>query len=159
METDQVDHLLQESCLVLIFPILKKIVQTTIDKVYPKYYPIGAVAFFKALHSDNNIIGDIENGYVYYLSDRGRVIGTVTIKENHILRLFVLQEFQHKGYGWKILDFAEEMIAKKYSDIEIDASFPAKHIYLKRGYVDKEYHKIQTDNGDYLCYDVMKKAV
>ncbi|MBR1742057.1 MAG: GNAT family N-acetyltransferase [Lachnospiraceae bacterium] len=139
--------------------IIVDIVQTTIDEIYPKYYPIGAVAFFKELHSDNNIFSDIANGYVYYLSDNDRAVGTVTIKENHILRLFVLREFQHKGYGQKILDFAEKKIEKEYSDIEIDASFPAKHIYLNRGYIDIEYNKILTDNGDYLCYDVMNKVI
>lgn len=139
--------------------IIVDIVQTTIDEIYPKYYPMGAVAFFKELHSDNNIVRDIANGHVYYLSDNDRIVGTVTIKENHILRLFVLREFQHKGFGQIILDFAEGKIGKEYSDIEIDASFPAKHIYLKRGYIDKEYNKILTDNGDYLCYDVMNKAI
>lgn len=43
------------------------------------------------------------------------------MREIHINRLFVLEEYQRKGY------------------------------------VDKEYHAIQTDNGDYLCYDVMVK--
>ena len=41
------------------------------------------------------------------------------------------------------------------AEIVLDASLPAKRIYRKRGYVDAEYHTIQTDSGDFLCYDVM----
>ena len=36
------------------------------------------------------------------------------------------------------------------------ASLPAKPIYKKRGYRETEYHTVQTENGDFLCYDVME---
>ena len=58
-----------------------------------------------------------------------------------------------------MMDFAEEKIAKEHKTIELDASFPAKRIYLKRGYKEIEYNTIETDNGDKLCYDVMVKEV
>ena len=55
------------------------------------------------------------------------------------------------------MDFAEEKILAQYGKIELDASFPAKQIYLKRGYKETEYNIIETGNGDKLCYDVMVK--
>ncbi|MBO4461016.1 MAG: GNAT family N-acetyltransferase, partial [Clostridiales bacterium] len=63
---------------------------------------------------------------------------------------------QHKGYGRTLLDFAEKEILKNYSFVEMDASLPAKRIYRKRGYKETEYNTVKTDNGDYLCYDVMR---
>lgn len=135
------------------------ITQTTIMAVYPKYYPAGAVDFFSKHHSDEKIKADIEAGYVYILEDEGKGVGTVTVSGNHINRLFVLPECQHKGYGRYMMDFAEEKIAKEHKTIELDASFPAKKIYLKRGYKEIEYNTIETDNGDKLCYDVMVKEV
>ena len=135
------------------------ITQTTIMAVYPKYYPAGAVEFFSKHHSDEKIKADIEAGYVYILEDEGKGVGTVTVSGNHINRLFVLPECQHKGYGRYMMDFAEEKIAKEHKTIELDASFPAKKIYLKRGYKEIEYNTIETDNGDKLCYDVMVKEV
>ena len=135
------------------------ITQTTIMAVYPKYYPAGAVEFFSKHHSDEKIKADIEAGYVYILEDEGKGVGTVTVSGNHINRLFVLPECQHKGYGRYMMDFAEEKIAKEHKTIELDASFPAKRIYLKRGYKEIEYNTIETDNGDKLCYDVMVKEV
>ena len=135
------------------------ITQTTIMAVYPKYYPAGAVEFFSKHHSDEKIKADIEAGYVYILEDEGKGVGPVTVSGNHINRLFVLPECQHKGYGRYMMDFAEEKIAKEHKTIELDASFPAKKIYLKRGYKEIEYNTIETDNGDKLCYDVMVKEV
>jgi RimJ/RimL family protein N-acetyltransferase len=83
----------------------------------------------------------------------------MTIKENHIMRLFVRKEAQHRGFGTALLDFAEEKIAECYDEAVLDASFPAKHIYLKRGYRDKDFCTVETGNGDYLCYDVMSKKL
>ena len=140
------------------FETVKNITETTINAVYPLYYPKGAVDFFLSYHNTDNIKNDINSKYVYILfDDSDNKVGTVTVKNNEIGRLFVLPEFQGKGYGKMLLDFAEEIIFTNYEKIIISASLPAKAIYLKRGYTEKSYHTILTDNGDYLCYDEMIK--
>ncbi len=138
------------------FIIIKDIVQTNINKVYPKYYPSGAVDFFLKHHSDENIKKSIEDDEVYLLSENNTIIGTGTINENEIDRLFILPEFQGKGFGTKALDYFEHEIFKKYDNVTLSASFPAFEIYQKRGYVPFEYNKILTDNGDYLCFFNMR---
>ena len=138
-------------------PIVRLITQTTIRAVYPRYYPAGAVDFFSQHHSDEHIVSDIAASRVYLLWAEAEPVGNVTIADNNINRLFVLTEHQHRGYGKKLLDFAEEKILENYDSIQMDASLPAKAIYLKRGYKETEYHIIETENGDCLCYDVMKR--
>ncbi|MBR3393758.1 MAG: GNAT family N-acetyltransferase [Firmicutes bacterium] len=140
------------------FEIVKQITQTTIHAVYPKYYPAGAVEFFARHHSDERIRKDIEDGIVYVLTDEGVCAGTVTVADNEINRLFVLPEYQHRGFGRALLDFAEEKVSASFDTIRMDASLPAKKIYLLRGYKETEYHMIPTGDGDYLCYDVMEKT-
>ena len=139
------------------FDSVKDITQTTIWSVYPKYYPSGAVQFFSNHHSDDRIRADIVAGIVFLIEVDGTAIGTVTVADNEINRLFVLPDFQRKGYGRELMDFAEEIIRKKHDHIILDASLPAKQIYLKRGYVTAKYNMSETENGDYLCYDVMEK--
>ena len=87
------------------------------------------------------------------------IVGTVTLKENEICRLFVLPQYQGNGYGKELLDFAEAEIAKQFNEIILAASLSAKAIYLKRGYKEAAYHTIKADNNDYLCYDIMKKQI
>lgn len=140
--------------------VVKHITIETINQIYPHYYPKGAVEFFVEHHNDTNILNDIEAGKVFLYMDKNKqAVGTVTLKENDICRLFVLPEFHGMGYGRKLLDFAEKEIAKNYEEILLDASLPAKRIYLKRGYVEKESHVIVANYGDFLCYDVMVKKV
>ena len=135
---------------------VRNITQTTIRTIYPMYYPGGAGDFFSKHHSDEHIRDDISAGKVYILNDGDATVGTVTISEDSITRLFVLPECQHKGYGKSLLDLAEQKILESFDHVQIDASFPAKRIYKLRGYKEIEYNMIETENGDYLCYDVMR---
>lgn len=137
------------------FQTVRTITQTTIRAVYPRYYPAGAVEFFCRHHSDERIRADIAAGKVFLLRDDGVTAGTVTVDGDGISRLFVLPQHQRRGYGKALLDFAEEMILPRHGAVRIDASLPAKGIYLKRGYRETEYHALRTENGDFLCYDVM----
>ena len=138
--------------------IISDIVIGTINKIYTKYYPSGAVKYFIEHHSPEKITADIDSGCVYILiNNDNKTVGTVTINDNEINRLFVLPEFQGFGYGSSLLDFAEKVIFENYNKIIISASLPAKQIYLRRGYTETAYNIIKTDNGDFLCYDEMKK--
>lgn len=95
------------------FDAVKRITQTTIKAIYPKYYPTGAVDFFIKHHSDENISRDIADRKVYLLCVDGKDIGTVTVNGNEVDRLFVLPDFQSSGYGKALIGFAEQMIKQK----------------------------------------------
>lgn len=64
--------------------------------------------------------------------------------------MFILPQYQKQGHGRELLDFAEARIGEQYNVIKLDASLPAKAIYLKRGYIVTEFHSIQTKSGDLL---------
>ena len=140
--------------------IVKKIAAETISAVYPHYYPEGAVSFFLAHHSQEHIVKDIEEENVWLLvTGDGSYAGTVTVNGCEINRLFVLPEYQGRGYGRELLDHAEALVTAEYDRIELSASLPAKGIYLKRGYTSTGFFMIDTENGDKLCYDYMEKKV
>ena len=85
-------------------------------------------------------------------------MGTGSIRGNEICRLFILPEYQKKGYGSRLMDLLEDRVFQKYQTVHIDASFPAESMYLKRGYRIKTYEIIETEGGDYLCYHTMEKV-
>ena len=111
-----------------------ELVQDTIKTVYPKYYPKEVVDFFCAHHSRENILKDIENGVVGILMDNEKMVGTGCYQDNHITRVYVLAEFQGRGYGSYIMQQLEDKIAGEYDKVYLDASLPASHLYETRGY-------------------------
>lgn len=132
--------------------------EKTIRSIYPRYYPEGAVQFFLNFHCEERIKKAMGEEKIYLAIAGGRVVGTGSIRKNEICRLFILPEYQGRGYGSQLMNLLEEMVFQEYSVIQIDASFPAEGMYLKRGYQIVSYEKIKTENGDFLCYHVMEKG-
>ena len=133
------------------------IVRETIQNVYPHYYPSGAVQFFLDLHSEAGIEEAMSSEEIYLAMAQGNVVGTGSIRKNEICRLFILPEYQGNGYGSRLMDLLEARVFENYPVAHVDASFPAESMYLKRGYRIISYEKIETENGDFLCYHIMEK--
>lgn len=134
------------------------IVRKTIQNIYPKYYPTGAVQFFLNLHCEEHIKKVMAEEQIYFAIVQGKIVGTGSIRKNEICRLFILPQYQKKGYGSSLMDYLEKMIFQNYKTIYVAASFPAEQLYLKRGYKIISYEKIETENGDFLCYHTMEKS-
>lgn len=135
------------------------LVQQTIKAIYPKYYPQEVVDFFCELHSKDSIRKDIKNDNVYALFDHDALVGTGCISDNHITRVYVLPEYQSKGYGTYIIKQLENEIKKKFDTAVLDASLPAVMLYEKLGYKTVNHNKYPLKNDVTLIYEVMKKKL
>ena len=136
------------------------VVHKTIKKIYPKFYPRGAVDFFHNHHSQENMKKKLPNEFTLVLFDKGKLFGTGTLFENEIKRFFILPEYQGKGYGKILLAELEKNIDKnKYDKYVLDSSLGAVKFYQKSGYFYKDYKTIKLPDDTYLCYLVMEKDV
>lgn len=133
------------------------IVQYTIKNMYPKYYPAEVVDFFCELHSQDAILKDIENGHVRVVKVDGKIIATGCFVGNHITRVYVLPEYQKKGYGTLMIKNMEAEIAKTYEKVYLDASLPAVSLYEKLGFCTVKHEKYAVKNNAVLVYEVMEK--
>ena len=133
------------------------IVQGTKAAVYPHYYTQAVVDFFGRLHSIDNITKDIEDGKIDVLLVDGKIIGTGSRTDDHITRVYVLPEYEGKGYGSMIMDHLEEEIFKDYDHCNLDASLPAAMFYEHRGYRTTEHKKHDIGDGEVMIYEIMRK--
>ncbi len=129
----------------------------TIKEIYTRYYSDEAVGFFLELHSKENILKDISEGKVYAVTLGGDVVGTGTLDEDHIGRVFVLPQFQGQGIGTLIMEYFESEIIKRYGAAWLDSSLPGGKFYSSRGYTVKEYREYTLENNKVLAYEVMCK--
>lgn len=114
--------------------------------------------FFLDLHNERKIREAMDREDIYLSVVQGEIVGTGSIRGNEICRLFILPGCQAKGCGSRLMDLLEDRIFRQYKAVHIDASFPAESMYLKRGYRIKTFEKIETENGDFLCYHTMDKT-
>ncbi len=139
---------------------IHSIVHSTINRVYPKYYPEGAVDFFLLHHSLDNIKKALVDEYILLIECNGEIVGTGALKDNEIKRMFITPEFQGRGYGSILLDKLEQQaVDKGFVDVVLDSSLSAYSLYEKRGYIPIKYNKIVTENGHFLCYNRMMKTL
>ena len=136
-----------------------EIVQDTIKRVYPKYYLPEIVDMFCEYHNKENISEDIKNENTYVLLENSKIIGTGTIKENHITRVYVLPDFQGKGFGTYIMNQLETEIGKQHDRAELDASLPACRLYYNRAYQTIDHDIWECANGVIQVYEIMEKKL
>ena len=135
------------------------VVQHTIRTIYPKYYPAEVVVFFSEHHSMEAIAKDIENGHVSVLKIDENIVATGSFADNHITRVYVLPEYQKKGYGTFIMKTIESQISEKYDKAYLDASLPAAALYEKLGFSTIKHERYPVENEVILVYEVMEKEL
>ena len=141
-----------------------QLVQETITRIYPGYYEERIVDAFILLHSLEAIEADIRAERVRKLEVDGQLVGTGTLDEDHIKRVFVLPDQQGKGHGSLLMDALERDASKSREKVVLETSIPAKDFYLQRDYrvVGSALWNIATPKGlpsVALEYEVMEKAL
>ena len=127
---------------------------------YSEVYPKEAVQFFKDWHCDDRILKEAKEGYTIVLEKDNQIIGTGTIADNHIMRVFVDPVFQKQGFGKLIMQKLEEKAASlNIASVILDASIPSKEFYDSLGYKTLEKTFIPVENGERLDYYKMQKSL
>lgn len=135
---------------------VKALVDRTVDTCYDPAYPAEARAFFKQHHSCDSVLEDAGRGLTIVAVAGGEVVGTGTLVDGGIRRVFVAPECQGQGVGGGLMDRLEEE-AMGLESIELDASLVSLGFYLHRGYQVVRAASIAVAGGKTLDYFVMRK--
>ena len=138
---------------------IQDILQTTIQTIYPKYYPQEVADSFCDLHNLNHVIEGIASGNMGVLVAGDRIVGTGCYDDNHITSVYVSPDCQGKGYGTYILDCLEDQISENHDNAVLDASLPAVILYERRGYETIGHGTIDVGNDAKLVYEIMRKPL
>ena len=141
-------------------PAVKELIDNTVDICYPADYPKEAVQYFKQYHCEENILKGAAKGWTIVLEENNRIIGTGTIINNHIMKVFVNPKFQKRGLGKLIMNKLEDKaISSGVNRVKLDASLPSKKFYDALGYKTCEKTYVKLENGKKLHYYKMDKAL
>jgi len=137
-----------------------ELVQNTITVSYAGVYPPEAIEFFKNHHSQENIMKDIERGYIVVAESGGLLLGTGTIIETSIRRVFINPEYQHQGIG-KIIANKLERKAKSAGLVKLDlsASIKSRQFWEAMGYISTGEFALPVANAKKLIFYKMIKTL
>jgi GNAT superfamily N-acetyltransferase len=139
---------------------LKKLVDSTIDISYAGVYPPEAIAFFKAHHAVEKILADGRNGCILVAEEEGRMIGTGTLVDGEVGRMFVIPDYQGHGIGREVLGQLEQVAKKQgLKHLTLDASLVARKFYELMGFELIEDAAMPVGNNESLEYSVMMKTL
>ena len=133
------------------------VLHTTIQTIYPKYYPREVTDFFCRHHSRAHIEDGIASGHMGVLVDSGHIVGTGCYDGNHITGVYVLPDYQKRGCGSMIMDCLEREIMKAHDTVVLDASLAAVVLYEHRGYQTVGHGVFELENDVKLVYEIMEK--
>jgi N-acetylglutamate synthase-like GNAT family acetyltransferase len=139
---------------------VKELIYSTIDICYSADYTKEAVQYFKQYHCDKNILKGAAKGCTIVLEKNNRIIGTGTIIDNHIMRVFVNPKFQKRGLGKLIMNKLEDKaIYSGVNKVKLDASLPSKTFYDTLGYKTREKTYVKLENNKKLHYYKINKEL
>jgi len=140
--------------------VIEDLIRNTIDVCYSNAYPEEAIKFFKDYHCGESILKGAEEGYTIVLEQDDQIIGTGTLVDDHVMRVFVKPECQKLGFGKIIMRNLEaKALSQGISVVELDASLPSKKFYDLLGYVTLEETFLAVENGKRLDYYKMEKSL
>ena len=140
--------------------IAREIVRTSIEQAYPLCYPGEAVELFlHVIHTRENISRDIQAGTMWLMEENSIFFGTGCLRGDEIARVYLLPEYQGRGYGSAMMDALEAAAAREQDRVKLSPSLPAEAFYRRRGYRLISHQDCPLEHGAVLSRDVMEKVL
>jgi len=140
-------------------PVISKLILNTLDNINAKDYKKRQLEFEKKCHTIQELKKEFEKKIFFILEENKKIIGVVQLdlNEKSVDRLFLIPKYFGKGYGKRLMDFAEDYAKKKgIKKIILYPTDYALNFYKKVGYkIVKEF--IGTKNGGYPVIEMEKK--
>lgn len=138
---------------------VKHLVYQTIDTLLSTH-PSEVIAYWKQLHTSQQILRDVVKGHAIVLCDQTKIIATATLVDSTIKRLFIHPDYQRQGLGKTILDYLEKHALENGAiKVCVDASDEVKNFYLKNGYHVDQEEFLPLPNQNIHAYYKMSKSL
>lgn len=107
----------------------------TLREINKNDYPKVFLQFLINENSMPGIIKKMEDGDMFCMWKDDALLGTIELKGNKILGLFIKSSEGRKGIGTKLMDFIETYaLSKKIKQVRLYSTKFALNFYKKRGY-------------------------
>lgn len=147
---------IEESEIKVVFELVKNTLQIS----YHNVYPVEAINYFEEYHSFEHMLKDSVNGYTVVAVFNNNIVGTGTLVDNNIRRVFIRQEYQKRGVG-KIIarELEKKAINNMHGRISLSASPISREFWESLGFKVEKHEYGIVKNGKILEYYDMGKEL
>jgi citrate lyase synthetase len=141
-------------------PQLLKLVHNTIDISYRSIYHAEAIQAFKDYHSIENITHDLKTGHIIVAEQNNEIIGTGTLLDTNIRRVFISPGWQQYGLGKKIaMELEKKARSQGLAMIDLSASLGSRTFWENLGFEFQKESFLPVANGKKLVFFEMAKRL
>ena len=134
------------------------LIHQVVDISYRDVYPAAALNLYKEFHCRDNILNDAENGYCVVAENSDRIVGTGTLLDDGIRRVYIDPSYQKSGIGKRIYRELEHKALKTgLSRLGLGASDIAREFWESVGFVFEEEVDIPAGNEQLKFYMMSKQ--
>ncbi len=135
------------------------LIHHVVDISYREVYPANALKLYKEFHSRENILNDAENGYCIIAENSCRIVGSGTLLDDGIRRVYIDPSYQKSGIGKKIYQELEnKALQTGLLRLGLGASVIARGFWESVGFVFEE--EVDIPAGDeQLKFYMMSKSL
>ena len=136
------------------------LVRNTIQVSYAGVYPPEAIVFFLDYHSPENILKDLNAGYIVVIESGGQILGTGTLLGTNIRRVFINPQHQRQGIGKIIADKLERKAGSEgLEKLDLSASLRSRRFWEAMGFISSGEFSLPVGNDKKLIYYEMTKIL
>ena len=141
-------------------PSIHRLIQNVIATSYSGVYPPEAIEAFQNHHSEEQILIDATNGYTVVAEYNNEILGTGTLYETNIRRVYISPRHQHKGIGRLIIqELEKKALAEKLTTLDLGASLVSRQFWESLGFVVKKEDYVPVRNNQKLHFFWMVKKI
>jgi len=137
-----------------------KLVIKVVDTCYQGVYPAGALVLYKNFHCRENILNDTRSGYCVVAENSGEIVGTGTLLNDWVRRVYVDPDYQKAGIGGMIYQSLEKRALEiQVPHLRLSASLIAREFWESQNFVFMREENIPTPNDEKLSFYLMSKVL
>ena len=141
-------------------PNVYELVHRTIDISYPPDYSARVIELFKEFHSRENILEDTKSGCTLVALHEGEIVGTGTLLDAHIRRVFVNPSFQGRGIGTLIANELEKIASSNNETaLNLAAALGSRNFWESCGFTVQEEIFAPARKDIVIHYYTMEKPL
>ena len=139
---------------------VKELIEKTVDTNYKDFFCREIMEYFGQFHGDVNVLQVAIKGYAVVAEKGDKILGTGSLIDDYILRVYVDPACQKQGVGKMIMAVLEKLAsARGKKKVRLRATDISKSYYQKLGYVTIEKNLEGVENGKELVYYLMEKQI